>query len=781
MELDAKYNYQEREEYWRKYWEDEGIYKFDENSNNKVYSVDTPPPYVSADHLHSGHIMSYSQAEFVVRYKRMKGYNVYYPMGFDDNGFPTERYVEKKHNVDKSKVNRQEFIELCLKETQLGSENYKKLWLNLGISVDWSKTYSTINPLCQKISQKSFINLLKKGYIYRKKEPYMYCPTCKTALAQADMEDETVKTLLNYINFEVENEKVTIATTRPELIGACVALFVNSNDKRYKNLIGKSARVPLFDYEVKILSDDKVDPEFGTGIMMVCSWGDTEDVRRIKENNLSPRIFFNKEGQITDLGTKYQGMYILDARKKIVEDLKNKGLLIKQHEIEHVVNVHERCNTPVEYIVTEQWFIDVLSRKDVWIKQGRKMEWYPENMRLRYEEWINGLKWDWCISRQRYFGVPIPVWYCQDCGMIIYDEEKLPIDPSTDKCPYDTCPQCGSKNIIPDTDVMDTWATSSSTPSIIKELINGKNKDNIFPSSLRPQAHEIIRTWLFYSVVKAYYDHNDVPFKEIMISGHGLDEQGRKISKRLGNYIEPNILLRDYGADAIRYWATGAMLGTNHRFQIKEVEKGKYTVNKLWNASRFCSMKLLDGVDLNIEFDKLEIEDKWIISELQKTIKKSTEAFEGYEYSKAKEAIDDLFWKKFCDYYLEMIKCRSNESSVKKTLSYVLYSILKLYAPIMPFITEEIYSKLYKDIIGSKSIHITDWPIDKNEYIISDDELTEVQLYIEEINNVRKVRTDKNMRFSDILEGYEILNRKNFNIKKYGEKLEKTTNCRIKE
>ena len=767
------YNYKVREKHWQKYWEKRGIYQFDENSQKPIYSVDTPPPFVSAEHLHIGHIMSYSQAEFVVRFKRMQGFNVYYPMGFDDNGLPTERFVEQKYKLDKSKISRGDFIKLCLKETKIGAKNYKDLWTRLGISVDWTKTYSTINPFCQKISQWSFIKLVKAKKAYRKEEPILWCPFCQSALAQADLEDKEVTAKLNYINFKIDSKNFLVATTRPELLPACVAVFAHLKDRRYQQLKGKKAKVPLFNHEVPVYFDDSVDQKFGTGLMMVCTWGDLEDIRRFKERKLPVRQAINKKGEMTKLAGEYQGLSILKARKKIIKNLQKEKLLVKQSKVRHTVNTHERCSIPVEFILTKQWFIKLLDIKNELLKKGKKLNWYPEYMRQRYNTWVQGLKWDWCISRQRYYGVPMPVWYCQDCGeAILPKKEDLPVNPPEKQSPISKCPKCGSKNLVPDEDVMDTWATSSCTPFIIPELISKpKTKKKVFPNTLRPQAFEIIRTWLFYSIVKSFYHFQKLPFEDVMISGHGLDENGRKISKRLGNYIEPSKLLNKYGADAIRYWATGATLGSNHCFTIKEVKKGKYTVNKIWNSARFCVSYINNFSPRPEKEYQLEPEDKWILYHLNQTIKKATQYFEEYEYAKVRKVLDKFFWATFCDYYLEMVKHRANESSAKYTLFTCLLNIIKLYAPILPFVTEEIYALLFKNHQKQISLHLTPWPKTNRNWQLKKDELQEIEYFIEEIDTVRKEKSSKGLSMKAPLDGY--IPKTKVDIKRFGEKLER--------
>jgi len=772
-----RYNYREREEFWQKYWEQNGIFKFAENSDKPIYIIDTPPPYVSAAHLHAGHIMSYAQAEFIARYKRMNGYNVYYPMGFDDNGLPTERYVEKKYNIDKSTTSREEFIKLCLKETAEGAKNYEWLWKSMGISVDWRLTYSTINSTCTRVSQWSFCDLFRKGKIYRKDEPILWCTTCQTALAQADLEDVEIETSLSYIDFLVEGKKYQIATTRPELLGACVGLFANPKDKRYSDLEGKEAEVPLFKHRVKIYFDETVNMEFGTGLMMVCSWGDTEDIRRWKNFNLNTRKFIDEKGIVTDLGGKYAGVKLSELRDVVVADLKSEGMLVKQEPISHIVNSHERCGTPVEFVQTKQWFIDVLNVKGQLLKLGNELNWYPKFMKQRYVTWVNGLKWDWCISRQRFYGVPIPVWFVKETGeALIPEDSELPVDPTNGKIPASILKKYRTEELVPEQDVLDTWATSSCTPIIIPELEQNETvKAKLFPASLRPQGFEIIRTWLFYTLVKSFYHFGKVPFVDVMISGNGQDDQGRKISKRLGNYIEPPKLLEQYGADALRYWATGATLGKNHRFKPEEVEKGKFTANKLFNASRFCYSQIIDfkpNLDRSKRYDgyKLEPEDKWIFNELRKTIRKTRKFFDRYEYAKARTSLDKFFWRKFSDYYIEIVKHRTAEDSAKYTLYTVLNGIVKLYAPILAFVTEEIYQSIYAEDEGIKSVHICNYPVAKEEWKLSREELTEFELFLKEIDCIRKEKTEKGYTYKQVLEGYKP--KTSVNVAKFGKKLE---------
>ncbi len=762
------YDFKSNEAKWKKEWEDKKLFHFSFNEGDKLFVVDTPPPYVSADHLHAGHIMSYTQAEFIVRYKRMQGYKVFYPMGFDDNGLPTERFVEKKYKIDKSKTTKKEFVELCLKETEKGIETYKNLWNNLGISVDWSKTYSTISPLPTKVSQWSLLDLYKKGVLYRKELPILWCPFDQTAISQSDLEDRERNSKMNYISFSIVGaDPAIIATTRPELLPACVALYVNPEDERYKNIIGKKAIVPIFEYEVPIKTSESVDKEKGTGLMMVCTWGDQEDLEKWRLDNLDTRSLLTIDGKLNKLGGKYEGMKIEEARSMIIEDLKELGFLIRQEDIVQTVNVHERCDTPVELILSKQWFIKIADLKNEWLEYGKKISWHPEYMRDNYEIWVNSLKWDWCVSRQRYYGVPFPFWYCESCGEVILpDEKNLPVSPTEQKPPVDACPKCGNKNIKPETDVMDTWATSSCTPFLLRELAGNKK---LFPVDLRPNAHEIIRTWDFYSIVKSYYHFKGVPFKNIMVSGHGLDEQGKKISKRLGNYVPSDQLIDEYGADAVRYWATGAGLGQNLRFNPKEIKKGKQIATKLWNVGRFIAM-----YSQNFKEEKeysLEYSDAWVIEELNKVIEETTSNFEEYQYAKAKNAIEEFFMSKFADYYVEFVKYRLNGENIKSknaaqyTLRYVFNKILKMFAPIVPFVTEE----LYQYFENNGSIHVSEWP--KQEKIKSKADISDFEEAIKAVDEVRKYKSENKISLGAELEEYKL--KTGVDIDKYGEFISK--------
>jgi valyl-tRNA synthetase len=706
------YEAEKVEEKIRKFWEKEKIYRFDAQKKGKIYSIDTPPPTVSGD-MHIGHAFSYSQQDFIVRFRRMFENNVFYPFGTDDNGLPTERLVEKLNKVKSKEMSRVEFIELCLKTLKKITPDFIQQWKDLGVSADYDICYSTIDKNSQKLSQKSFIDLFKAGKVYKKDFPTLWCPECQTAIAQAELEDKELPSYFSTVKFEVEGKVLPIATTRPELIPACVAIFVNPEDKRYKNLIGKGnssklgqvkARVPLFGHKVPILEDKSADMEKGTGVMMVCSYGDKFDVDAIKRFKLNPKIIFERDGTLNV--DRYKGMKIKEARKRILEDLKKEGLILEQKQISHVVNVHDKCRTEVEFLPTEQWFIKILDKKKKLVEQRKKIKWYPEFMYKRYENWVRGLEWDWNVSRDRHFGVSIPAWHCKKCDYIILaDEKELPLDPSdVDK----KCPKCKEK-AEPEIKVLDTWATSSLSPQIASSLVKNKIK---LPYSLRPQAHDIIRTWAFYTIVKAYFHENRVPWDDIVVSGF-VRLKGEKMSKSKGNVIRPQDAIKKYGSDALRFWAAGSKLGEDLNYQEKDLITGKKFVTKLFNASKFVFMNL--GKSKPKKPKNLKKLDELFLNELNRVIYTTTTRFVEYNYSKAKSNAEEFFWE-FCDNYLEIVKWRvyNGNKQEKESAFYTLYTslltILKMFSPITPFVTEYIYQEYFRKTEEEKSIHLTRWP-----------------------------------------------------------------------
>src|SRR3989344_5318987 len=729
------YNFKEAEKRIFKFWEKEKIFKFDSKSKKKIYSIDTPPPYISGK-MHIGHAFSYSQQDFIARFRRMLGENVFYPFGTDDNGLPTERFVEKINKIKSTDMSRLAFIELCLKTLKETTSGFIQDWKDIGMSSDFERYYSTIDKNSQKISQKSFIELYKEGEIYQDDFPSLYCVDCQTTIAQAELEDKDFDSLFSTLKFKVDDKELGIATTRPELLPACVAVFVNPNDKRYKNLIGKKAKVPLFNFEVPIIADESAQMDKGTGVLMICSYGDKYDAAAIVKHKLKPKIIISHKGVIT--AEAYSGLKIKVARKKILEDLEAKKLISEQKLIKHVVNVHDKCGTEIEILPTKQWFTKILDKKKQLVEQGRKVKWYPEFMFKRYENWVNGLEWDWNISRNRHFGVPIPVWECSRCHEIITaDEKELPVDPISLK---KKCSKC-KIDAIGQKMVLDTWATSSLTPQIGASISDGKAK---IPFSLRPQAHDIIRTWAVYTIVKSYLHEKEIPWKEIIVSGN-VSLGGEKMSKSKGNVIDPRIVLENYGADALRYWASSAKLGEDLDYSEKDLVAGKRFVNKLWNASKFVFMNLGNYNPSKVKI--LHKTDAIFLSQLNKTIKNTTDNFLVYEYAVARAETDRFFWKNYCDNYLEIVKNRiyNGSKEEKESAKYVLYqsllAILKMMAPITPFITEEIYQKYFKKNEGEKSIHLCSWS-ELIEVKADADSENAWNRFIDILENVRKAKSE---------------------------------------
>ena len=740
----ANTDFKQIEEKWKKFWEEERIYNFDPKSKKQIYSIDIPPPTVSGK-MHIGHAFSYTQLDLIARYKRMKGYEVFLPFGTDDNGLPTERLVEKERHVISKDMKRTEFVKLCLEFLKEEQPRFIQDWKNMGISCDWNLLYSTISKESRKISQWSFIDLYKKNRVYRKDAPSMWCPECQTGVAQVEVKDKEIDSFFNDIIFKIGDENLIISTTRPELLPACVAIFYNPEDKRYKKFKGKSAKVPIFNFEVPIMEDKRADPSKGTGMVMCCTFGDQTDMEWQKAYNLQIKTAIDEKGKMTDISGDYKGLPIKEARKRIIEDLKKSGLLISQKPIKHIVNVHERCGTEIEIIKSKQWFVKYLDLKADLLKWGKELKWHPEFMKHRYDNWVKGLQWDWLISNQRYFGVPFPVWYCNKCGeVILANEKQLPVDPLVDSPKF--CPKCKSHEIVPEKDILNTWFTSSMSPQLSTSLVKDKEaRKRLFPMSLRPQAHDIITFWLFNTMVKSRLHFEENPWKDVAISGF-VTLKGEKMSKSKGNVISPQIVLEQHGADSLRYWASSSKLGEDFDYNEKDVATGKKFITKLLNASNFVFMNLKDYKPRKVEL--LET-DRIFLVKLNQLIKNSTKNFDNYEYHKVKSDLDYFFWKFFCDNYLEIIKKRiyNGDSKEKEsayfTLYHILLSLLKMFAPFTPFITEEIYQEYFKINEKDKSVHISKWPIEFEIKQNKDDE-EKFNHLLDIISKIRQEKTKAN-------------------------------------
>ena len=730
MALQERYDFRDAEARLQQRWTDLGVYDFDPTTSAPIYSVDTPPPTVSGQ-IHIGHVFSYTQADIAVRYHRMRGEHVFYPFGFDDNGLPTERFTESARGITAREVGRAAFIEACLALSSQVEAQFERFWKRLGLSVDWRLRYSTIDTRSRRIAQQGFLDLYSKGLVERREAPTLWCPHCETAVAQADVEDKPdVPTSFVTLAFPTtDGREIRIATTRPELLPACVAILVQPGDTRYANLIGVTAITPLFGQPVPILADPDVDTTKGTGAVMCCTFGDVMDVRWWYRHALPLRIAIARDGRMSDLAGPYAGLRIRQARARILEDLAAQALIRARTELTHTVGVHDRCRTEIEYLVAGQWFISVLAQKERLLEAGRQIDWHPAYMRAGYESWVRGLTWDWNISRQRYYGVPFPVWYCEECGdVVLARPEDLPVDPSATPPPAG-CARCGSTRLRPETDVMDTWATSSLTPRICASLAADAGMDEaairqrLQPMAMRPNAHDIIRTWDFYTIVQSLYHTGAIPWRAVMIAGHAQDPSGKKISKsRLKNADDPTALIEQFSADAVRYWTAGVRTGSDTALSEEAFRQGQRLVTKLWHASRFVLLHGNQAGDREAPpASSLWMTDRWLLLRLGQTVARATEALEAYELSTARLAIERFFWSDFCDTYLELVKYRlmqpepptaerAGRHAAVWTLRTALRTILQLFAPYLPHITEAIFLDAFAQEDEAPSIHLSAWP-----------------------------------------------------------------------
>jgi valyl-tRNA synthetase len=779
------------EDKWNGRWEADGTYRFDRSKRrDEVYSIDTPPPTVSGS-LHVGHVFSYTHTDVIARFQRMRGRAVFYPMGWDDNGLPTERRVQNYYGVrcdpslpydpafqpsDKPgkhavSVSRPNFIELCTRLTLEDEKAFEHLWRYLGLSVDWTKTYATIDRRSQRVSQVAFLHHLKKGTAYQLEAPTLWDVDFRTAVAQAELEDRDQPGAYHRIRFGRPGSSsaletagyVEVETTRPELIPACVALVAHPDDERYRPLFGSEVTTPLFGVRVPVKAHHLADPEKGSGIAMICTFGDITDVTWWRELSLPVRAVIQPNGTFRTVTWGAPGWESVDAsraqqaydhvaklpapkaRAAIVEQLKASGDLVGEpRAITHPVKFYEKGDRPLEIITSRQWFIKTMDVREALLARGRELKWHPEYMRTRFENWVNGLAGDWCISRQRFFGVPFPIWYhVRADGTLDYDrpirpdEARLPIDPSTDVPDGFTPEQRDKPNgFSGDPDVMDTWATSSLSPQVAGGWLEDPDLfARVFPMDVRPQAHDIIRTWLFSTVLRSHYEHNSLPWYNAAISGWVLDPDRKKMSKSKGNVVTPMGLLQEHGADGVRYWAASARPGTDTAFEVGQMKVGRRLATKILNASRFALLQAEPRGPLTHPLDRSMLES------LSALVKFATEKLDAYDYASVLDQVEKSFWT-FCDDYIELVKGRrygdfgpEGAGSANTALATALSVYLRLFAPYLPFVTEEVWSWWREG-----SVHRASWP--------SPDEIEgrgEAQVYLETSQVLGEVRRQKSL------------------------------------
>ncbi|MFN8016112.1 MAG: valine--tRNA ligase [Acidimicrobiia bacterium] len=758
------------EDKWSKVWQDKDIYAFDRKyTREEIFAVDTPPPTVSGS-LHLGHVFSYTHTDTIVRFQRMSGKHPFYPMGWDDNGLPTERRVQNYYGVtcDPSveydpnftapeepldppqPISRRNFTELCSTLVSIDEEKFEELWKHLGLSVDWKMTYTTVGKTAQEISQRAFLKMVQRGEAYNSDAPTLWDVDFKTAVAQAEIEDREKGGKFYKLAFpfydEAKNsasdEYLIIETTRPELIAADVGVAVNPKDERFTHLVGKKVLSPVFGVPLEIFHHEIADPEKGSGVVMISTWGDISDVQMWRELDLPVRSIIGRDGKIIDLSdsisswgpidpeaaknafSKIAGLYPNQAKKVMEEMLRESGSLLDEpKEIMRPVKFYEKGDRPLEVVASRQWYIKNGGRdrqvaaglKD----RGSQIHWHPKFMESRYQNWVDGLNGDWLISRQRYFGVPIPIWYHLDENgepnyeeVLVPDSKQLPVDPSIDvPNGYDESQRNQPNGFMADPDIFDTWATSSLTPQIAGQWsVDDELFEKVFPMDLRPQAHEIIRTWLFSTVVRSHYEHNSIPFYNALISGWILDPDRKKMSKSKGNVVTPMGLLEQYGSDAVRYWAANGRPGVDTAYDEGIMKIGRRLSTKLLNASKFVLTVASDFEDVQSE-NVTENIDKSFLAILKKDCEDCQKAFNDFDYSRSLQIAETRFWD-FCDNYLEIVKSRAYGSqgdaaklSAQTTLRIALSIFQRLFAPIMPFVTEEVWSWWQEG-----SIHHAKWP-----------------------------------------------------------------------
>lgn len=687
-------------------WRAEGIYRFDQNSGKKIFSIDTPPVYPSGT-WHIGAVAHYSAIDMIARTQRMRGYEVLFPFCLDRNGINIELVVEKKFKKHLHEFGRQEFIDLCRTEIDKISKEIVQLGKTIGMSAefdDHSIYYETDSPEYRRITQATFIEAWNRGYVYEDFRPSYYCPDCGTTIAEAEIFYEEKPTTLNDVKFIVEEtgEELIIATTRPELLCACRAILFHPDDERYKKLQGKHAKIPLYDRSVEIRPHSAAQMEFGTGIMMICSYGDQTDIQLFREMALEPISAIDERARMTEVSGKYRGMKVKAAREAIIEDLKAAGLLSKQETINHRTPICERSKTPIEFIPMKEWYLRQLKFLDNIRAAADQMAFHPARHKQILLDWIDAVTIDWPISRRRYYHTEIPIWYCKKCGKALVPPPGKYYQPWKDKPPFESC-ECGGKEFVGEDRVFDTWMDSSiSALNVCGYIRNDALFKKAFPCSLRPQGRDIVRTWLYYATLRIGQLTESKPFQHVWISGMGLDQFGKKMSKSKGNVVDPNAILNRYGAEAFRFWAASEVnIGEDYRISEDRISGTSKFLTKLWNVARFISM-----FEVKEECENLAPTDRWILSELNDLNEACLLGYDDFNFFVPANKVRDFVWNTFAPHYIEMVKYRAyqGDASALFTLHRVLRDALRLLAPVCPFITDMIFREVYGKTVHKEAL-----------------------------------------------------------------------------
>ncbi|NIB98349.1 valine--tRNA ligase [Halobacterium sp. R2-5] len=740
---------------WQDAWKDSDVYEFDPSDSDTQYVIDTPPPYPTGN-LHLGHALGWSYIDFTARFHRLQGDAVLFPQGWDCHGLPTEVKVEENHDIHRTDVSREEFREMCVEHTEARIDEMKRTMRELGYSQDWSAEYQTMDPEYWGDTQSSFVEMADDDMVYRDEHPVNWCPRCETAIADAEVENVDREGTLYYVTFEgVGNDDIEIATTRPELLAACVGMAVDPEDERFEGRVGDTFEVPLFGQEVELLADDDVDPEFGTGAVMICTFGDKQDVDWWAEYDLDLRSVFTEDGHLSEGAGEFAGLSIDEAKGEIADALDDEGYLNDSEPTEQSVGACWRCDTPIEILSKEQWFVEV--DQDLILEKADEVEWIPEHMHDRLVDWAEGMEWDWVISRQRVFATPIPAWECADCGhWHIAERAETPVDPNDEDPAVGACPECGSEDWRGETDVMDTWMDSSITPLHISGWPEDIDLDEFEPVALRPQGHDIIRTWAFYTLLRTGALTDEAPWEDILVNGMVFGDDGNKMSKSRGNFVTPDEAISEYSADAVRQaLALGGQPGSDVQFQWKEVKSASRFLTKLWNIVKFADGHF-DEDTPDVQDPAYRDADRWILSELTRVADEVEAEMENYRFDAALRRLREFAWEDLADDYVELVKGRlyngrpGERAAAEKTLYTAVTAVVRMLSPFSPHVTEEIWHHLP----GTEgSVHNATWP---DVDMLDEDAEVAGEYIAETASEVRAWKSENHIPLNESLDRVEL-------------------------